>query len=58
MSSKEAEEEEQFSSVQFSLLSDWVVGGHDGRFSRNPLPVFSEEGAWRVVMAWAGMSTV
>ena len=29
--------------VQFSPLTDWVVGGgggHEGRFSRNPLPVF------------------
>ena len=29
--------------VQFSPLTDWVVGGgggHEGRFSRDPLPVF------------------
>ena len=27
-------------SVQFSPLADWVVGEHEGRFSRVPLPVF------------------
>ena len=31
-------------SLQFSPLADWVLGGggggHKGRFSRNPLPVF------------------
>ena len=27
------------SSVQFSRLTDWVVGGHEERFSRDPLPV-------------------
>ena len=35
------------SSVQFSPLTYWVVGGvrgHDGRFSRYPLPVFSAGG--------------
>ena len=34
----------QFSSVQFSPLTDWVVWGHEGRFSRDPLPVFSAGG--------------
>ena len=24
----------------FLPLTDWVVGGHEGRFSRDPLPVF------------------
>ena len=30
-----------FCSVQFSPFIDWVLEGHEGRFSRNPLPVFS-----------------
>ena len=25
-------------------MTDWVVGGHEGRFSRDPLPVFSAGG--------------
>ena len=29
--------------VQFSPLSDWVVGEHEERFSRDPVPVFSAE---------------
>ena len=31
-------------SVQFSLLPDWLLGGTRGRFSRDPLPVFSSGG--------------
>ena len=31
----------QFSSVQFSPLTDWIIGG---RFSRDSLPVFSARG--------------
>ena len=27
-------------SVQFSALTDWVIGGREGRFSRDFLPVF------------------
>ena len=37
----------QHSSVQFSPLTDWVVGGgggHEGRFSRYLLPDFSAGG--------------
>ena len=33
-----------FSSVHFSPLTDWIVGGHEGRFSRDPHPVFSAGG--------------
>ena len=34
-----------FSSVQFSLLSNWVVGEHEGRLNnRDPLTVFSAGG--------------
>ena len=29
---------------EFSPLTNWVVGGHEGQFSRDPLPVFSAEG--------------
>ena len=32
------------SSVHFSPVTNWVVGGHDGWFRRDPLPVFSAEG--------------
>ena len=38
----------QFSSVQFSPLTDWVIGGGEGelegRISGDPLPVFSAGG--------------
>ena len=37
----------RFSSVQFSPLTDWVLGGHAGRFSKDPLPVFSAGGPRR-----------
>ena len=32
------------SGFQFSPLTDWVVGGHEGRFSTDPLPAFSAGG--------------
>ena len=32
------------SSVEFNPLTDRVVRGHEGRFSRGPLPVFSAGG--------------
>ena len=38
----------KFSSVQFSPLTDWVVGGgggYEGRFSRDLLPVFYTGGS-------------
>ena len=55
---REAHEEHSgFSLVQFSLLTDWVVGGHERRFSRNYLPVFSAGGSI-AVLVWAGMSTI
>ena len=36
----------KLSSVQFSPLTDWVVGAtlHEGRFSRDAFPVFSAGG--------------
>ena len=34
----------QFSLVQFSPLTDWVSGGHEGQFRRDPLSVFSAGG--------------
>ena len=37
-------------SVQFSLfspLTQWVFGGHKGRFCRDPLPAFSVGGPWQ-----------
>ena len=45
--------------VQVSPLNTWVIGGHEGRFSRDPLPVFSAGGhhAW-AFLAWAGTSTL
>ena len=42
----------QFSSVQFSPLTDWVVGGHEGRISKDPLPVFSAGGCREQFWHW------
>ena len=33
-----------FSSFHFSPLTDWIAGGHNSRFSRDPLPVFCAGG--------------
>ena len=49
--------------IQFSSLTDWVVGGHEWRYSRDHLPVclfvcFSCGRPSWTVSAWAGTSTV
>ena len=47
------------SSVLFSSVP-WTIGssgGHEGWFSRDPLPVISAGGPW-AVLAWADMSTL
>ena len=38
------QQREQFRSVPFGPFSVWVVRGHEGQFSRDPLPVFSAGG--------------
>ena len=35
----------QFSLVQFNPWAEWVVGEHEERFSRDPLPVFPAGGS-------------
>ena len=54
-------------SVLFNPLTDWVVKGvggvgewtgHEERFRRDPLPVFSAGGPCEQVLASAGMSTL
>ena len=47
-------------SVQFSsvLWPIWSSGGHEGRFSRDPLPVFFCRRPLWAVLAWAGVSTL
>ena len=44
-----------FSSIHFRPMTDWVVGGHEERFSRVPLPIFSCGRPSWAVLAQAGM---
>ena len=44
---------QQLISVQFSPLADWVVGGREGRFSRDPVPIFFCMRPSGAVPAWA-----
>ena len=50
--------EDQFSSVQFSPLTYWVVGGTWGTIQHRPFSsLFRRRPLW-AVLAWAGMSTL
>ena len=47
-----------FSSAQFSLLTDWVIGGTWRMIQQRPsTSIFCRRSLW-TVLAWAGMSTL
>ena len=47
-----------FSSVRFSLLTDWVVGGTRGMIQQKSSSSLSYRRPWWAVLAWAGMSSL
>ena len=48
----------QFSSVQFSSLTNWVIRRTEEWFSRDPLPVSTAGSHWWAVLALARMYTL